>query len=324
MTTQVRFLDFQATVAPGETVLDALEKVGAPMPSSCRAGACQFCLTRAVSGNVPKAAQEGLKESLKQTNHFLACVCRPTEDLVCEPANDAVFRAEVTVREVSPIGPDVARVRFVRPKAFDFNAGQFVTLKRADGLARSYSIASSKEEPDHFDVHIRRVANGRLSSWFHSEARPGTTLWLEGPKGDCMYYPGRPEEPLTLVGTGTGIAPLYGIVDEALRRRHTGQVVIYHGAVSEDRLYLVDELRELSRRHANVTYRPCVMRGSASGEVRVGDLQEIVSAELAEAQLRRVYLCGDPGLVRRLKRHIFLAGVSIKRIHADPFIGTDP
>jgi ferredoxin-NADP reductase len=35
----------------------------------------------------------------------------------------------------------------------------------------------------------------------------------------------------------------------------------------------------------------------------------------------RVYLCGNPELVRKLQRKLYLAGVPLARIHADPFVG---
>ena len=44
-------------------------------------------------------------------------------------------------------------------------------------------------------------------------------------------------------------------------------------------------------------------------------LQDGVHAE------ERVYLCGNPELVRKLQRKLYLAGVPLARIHADPFVG---
>lgn len=321
--TEVRFGDHCVELRPGESVLDALERDQAPVPSSCRAGACQFCMLRLVEGEVPKSCQEGLKPALRQTGHFLSCICRPMVSLRCELANTAAFRADVEVDEVSMIGPDVARVRFRRPEKFNFNAGQFVTLRRQNGLARSYSLASRSDVVRHFEVHVRRVPQGRLSSWFHDEAKAGDKLWMEGPKGDCMYYPGSPQEPVTLVGTGTGVAPLAAIAEDALRQGHLGPIVLYQGAIAEERLYLVEALSSLALRYQNFRYQRCVMQGAGSPGVIVGDLKEIVRAELSEVQERRLYLCGDPGLVRTLKKQAFLAGISLGRIHADPFVGTE-
>jgi ferredoxin-NADP reductase len=191
-----------------------------------------------------------------------------------------------------------------------------------DELARSYSIASSASIISHFDIHVRKIANGRMSRWFHEVAHTGVQLRVEGPKGDCMYYPGNTHEPMTLIGTGTGMAPLYAIAIDALEKGHQGAVKIYQGGISEDRLYLIDEFKKLQSDYPNVSYSRCVLNGAASSEVIVGDLKKQVLLNIGKKALDRIYLCGDASLVRDLKKEIFLSGISLSKIHADPFIGT--
>lgn len=319
---QISYQGRTALLSAGETVLEALERAGENVPSSCRAGACQTCMMRATAGRVPSASQAGLKDSLRKSGHFLSCICRPDQNLSCEPAHTADFRGPVSIQEISPIGPDVVMVQLSRPQAFVFKPGQFITLRRADGLIRSYSIASQVAASDALAIHVRRVPQGRLSTWFHDEARPGDELWLEGPKGDCFYYPEYPQEPLVLIGTGTGIAPLTAIAVDACQQGHQGPITIYHGALSADRFYLVDELQNLAKAHPHVKYVRCVRQGPAAADIRVGELMDIVLSGLSDPEQKRVYLCGDPGLVRILKKQIFLAGVSMNRLHADPFVGT--
>ncbi|HEU5101082.1 MAG TPA: 2Fe-2S iron-sulfur cluster binding domain-containing protein [Roseiflexaceae bacterium] len=43
---------FQFEVAPGEAVLDAAIRAGAPIPYSCRGGTCRTCISRVISGCV--------------------------------------------------------------------------------------------------------------------------------------------------------------------------------------------------------------------------------------------------------------------------------
>ena len=317
---EVTYLGHIATLAHGETVLEALERKGVNVPSSCRAGACQSCLMRLVEGQVPASSQDGLKESLRRSGHFLACVCKPSQNICCEPGDSVHFKGETSILEIRDLGADVARVRLSRPSGFDFVPGQFVTLRKEEGMARSYSIASQASSPEWFDIHVRRVPGGKFSTWLHKVARPGDFLRLEGPKGDCMYYPGKPDEPLTLVGTGTGIAPLLAIAEDAMLQGHKGTISLYQGAISQEGLYLADEIDRFAARHNNVQYTRCVMRGPASEGVKTGDLKQLVVSELVDPKVRRVYLCGDPAIVRALKKNIFLAGVRLTNIHADPFV----
>ena len=322
MVYQIKFLKHTAKGKVGETVLDALERAGAAVASSCRAGACQMCLMRLVEGQVPASAQQGLKQSLKDTGHFLSCICKPSQNIVCEPASSAAYKGHCTLLERTPIGPDVIAIKLSRPPGFVYFPGQFLTLERKDGLARSYSIASNADEQAFLEIHVRRIPGGRFSQWIHDQASPGEILTIAGPRGDCRYYPAHREEALVLVGTGTGIAPLYAIAYDALKHRHQGLISIYHGAVSEDRFYWVKEFLDLEKNHPQLSYTRCVLRNQISPEVRIGDISKIVLAETNQKDTRS-YLCGDPGLVKSLKKQLFLSGKSLSKIHSDPFIGTE-
>jgi ferredoxin-NADP reductase/ferredoxin len=323
MSVEVRYEGRVVEVAAGDTVLDGFERAGIAVPSSCRAGACRFCVLRVVSGPVPPGSQDGLTESLRRSGHFLACVSRPERPFACAPAYGPAFRGYVAIQEIRVIGPEIALVRFARPETLAFVPGQFLTLRRDGGVRRSYSIASPASEPRFFDIHVRRIPGGRMSGWLHAEARPRDELWAEGPKGRCTYYPGAPDEPLTLVGTGTGMAPLLAVAEDAVRQGHRGPITLIQGALSEDRLYLRAELEALAARAANVRSLACVRDGPASDEIVVGDLKQLVMTEAAVDATRRVYLCGDPGVVRDLNRRLVLHGIGARRIHADPFVGTD-
>ena len=126
--------------------------------------------------------------------------------------------------EATSAPPQCQRRLRLRPEgSFDYQPGQYVQLRRPDGLARSYSLASLPRE-GWLELHVRRVTDGRMSSWIFDELHVGGRLELRGPFGDCHYEPGRPEQPLLLAGLGTGLAPLYGIARDALESGHTGPV----------------------------------------------------------------------------------------------------
>jgi ferredoxin-NADP reductase len=158
-----------------------------------------------------------------------------------------------------------------------------------------------------------------MSTWLHDEAKPGDELELAGPLGDCFYVPGQPEQPMLLIGTGTGLAPLYAIVRDALRHGHTGPIRLYHGAVEPAGLYLVQELNRLAAQYPNFSYNRCVLR-NGQGEEREGAIDQIVLSDQKNLAGWRIFLCGDPNLVNMLKKKLFLAGAKMKDINADAFI----
>jgi CDP-4-dehydro-6-deoxyglucose reductase len=148
----------------------------------------------------------------------------------------------------------------------------------------------------------------------------GATVAVRAPSGTCCYEPGTPTQPLVLAGTGTGLAPLWGVLREALRAGHQGPITLLHGARSPDGLYLVDELIALAARHPNVTYLRCVLEGAAAPGVTVAPLDRALLTRWPSLAAHRVFLCGDADLVLPLRRKVFLAGASLSAIHADAFL----
>ncbi len=306
----------------GESVLDGLLRQGVAVPNSCRAGACQSCLMKAVGGGVPEAAQVGLKDTLKAQGYFLACTCKPAEGTELEVAGAEGLRVPARLASVEPLSGDVLRVRLATEAPLEYRAGQYVSLVREDGLARSYSLASLPREGE-LELHVRIIPGGAMSGWLAGTARPGDAVAVQGPAGSCFYVPGRPEQPLLLAGTGTGLAPLYGIVRDALESGHTGPIYLFHGARTPDGLYLTNALRKLAEARPNFHYRPGVLAGGTR-DVAEGPLDVLIRAECPKLAGWRAFLCGDPQLVLSLRKKLFLSGLSLKDIHADAFLPSVP
>lgn len=302
-----------------ESVLDGLLRQGVTVPHACMAGVCQSCLMRASSGPVPEKAQVGLKDTLKARHYFLACSCRPEGDLEVASGGANELRVPARIEALEPLSEDVLRVRLRPQGLFEYRTGQYLTLLRADGLARSYSVASLPHE-GLLELHVRLLPGGVMSTWLRSVARVGDEVKLQGPAGECFYLPGRPEQPLLLAGTGTGLAPLYGIVRDALVEGHAGPIWLFHGARQPRGLYLVEELQRLASQHPNLHYRPSVLEGRLGENVYVGALDALIRAECPKPVGWRAFLCGDPALVLSLRKKLFLAGLSLKDIHADSFL----
>jgi NAD(P)H-flavin reductase len=216
------------------------------------------------------------------------------------------------IAAIEPLSQDVMRVRLICEAPFEFRAGQYISLLREDGLARSYSVASLPREGS-IELHIRCLPNGRMSEWVRTGARPGDRVRILGPSGDCFYVPGRADQPLLLVGTGTGLAPLYGVLRDGLDQGHAGPIHLFHGALREEGLYLREELAALAAAHANVEYVPSLLATD-------GPLDQVVLRRFPKLAGWRAFLCGDPALVQGLRKKLFLQGMDLRDIHADAFL----
>lgn len=308
------------TVTEGETVLECLERHGHAIPNSCRSGVCHSCMMRTSGGEVPAASQKGISDARRAQGYFLSCCCYPEADLAVSRVEDATERVSATVELLAPLNDRVLRVLMRATNPLAYFPGQFVNFVRADGLVRSFSLASVPALDEHLEFHVALVPGGQMSGWLHNQAEHGSTLELAGPLGNCFYVAGKPEQPILLLGTGTGLAPLYAILRDALHQGHTGPIHLFHGALVARDLYLTEELRALEAAWPNFTYHACVRDEGGEGWMRAGAVDAVALETCPNLKGWKVFLCGNPDLVKQVQRKTFMAGASMQDIHADAFL----
>lgn len=303
-----------------ESVLECLNANGVPVPSSCKAGICQTCLMRASLGRVPPESQKGLKPTLIEQNYFMACSCHPVEDIEVALPDAGVGKIPAKVVDLEPLNSEIMCVKLHPDEPFEYRAGQFINFFRDESTARSYSLASVSKIDDCIELHVRRIPEGKVSTWIHDTLSSGDTVEISQAAGDCFYVPGNPGQGLLLIGTGSGLAPLYGIIRDALLEGHAGPIRLYHGSLNVAGLYLIDELRQLAVEYPNFTYTPCVSDGAAPEGFSAGIVLDVALCDIPKLSGWRIYLCGNPAMVNAAKKKTFLAGASMKDIYADPFV----
>lgn len=279
-------------------------------------------MLQATSGDVPPESQKGLKSTLVSRGFLLACACRPTSDL--ELSDGTPNEVASRVLEIRALGPNVVQVQLQRPEGFSYDAGQFVHIVRpADGLTRPFSLASLPSEP-RLELHVAVRPEGNMSRWL-AGAR-GEPVRLRGPLGECSYRAAQRDAALLLIGTGTGLAPLLGVLKQALAAGHHGPIALHHGAESLEGLYQWGELCELAEQHANLELSGWVGVAPPTPEPRlqVGRIDRQLLQNYAPIQHAEIYLCGNPALVANLKKYAYLQGASLDRIHSDPFVTAAP
>ena len=312
-------------VGEGESVLDCLTRHGVSVPHSCRSGVCHSCLMHAGEGAIPESAQNGLKPAYKKQNLFLACQCIPETDMSVGPPDGVALDTDAVITAKDMLNAAVMRLRLATPTPYECEPGQYLTLINAAGLARSYSVANDPRQDHFIELHVRLMKDGAMSN-FLLASDPGEPFVVRGPAGSCFYVPEEGDDyPIVLAATGTGLAPIYGVLRAALARGHLGPLQLFHGALREAELYYVAELQALAADHPNVRYVPCVLEGEQGRFYTAGHIEAAVMDALpADKDATRLFLCGAPDFVNSLRRKAFLGGLASKHIFADAFLPAKP
>lgn len=322
---QIKFCDRSIALAPGESLLDALLRQGMAVPHGCKSGVCQSCLLQADPQTVPSKAQSGLKPAQKQLGYFLSCQCVPEMPMEIHAVDHEREIKSVKVLEKDWVGVDTLRLRLERP--FDYRPGQYLNVWHAHAdqdtpnIIRSYSIASVPELENFVELHIKVFARGSFSQWVATTLQPGDNLRVQGPLGECFYTGEDPLQPLLLVGTGTGLAPLYGIARDALQRGHQGAINLTVGATTPGGFYLWNELSALNEGFSQINISLVSQRGEEQARgIFEADLYRYLKTRYPSTKNMRVYLCGAATFVQKMKKQIFLSGTAMGQIYSDAFL----
>ncbi|QXI39442.1 iron-sulfur-binding ferredoxin reductase [Pseudomonas xantholysinigenes] len=293
----------QWAVPGGSNLLDALNEAGLNVPYSCRAGSCHACLVRCLDGMPIDAKPEALAADKREQGWRLACQCAVVSDLrvaLFDPRSDGLPAAVIGLDWFG----DVLRLRLRSERPLRYQAGQHVLLWLG-AVARPYSLASLPGEDDYLEFHIDCQRPGA----FCDQARGlqvGDELRLGEFRGGALHYElDWLDRPLWLLAAGTGLAPLWGILREALRQGHQGEIQVMHVAREH---YLAEALQALAGKQVSV-------------ELVASEDFEAALAGLRLASRQTVALvCGAPNSVERFARRLFIAGVPRGQVFADVFV----
>jgi ferredoxin-NADP reductase len=209
------------------------------------------------------------------------------------------LRARVV--EVIEETPDT-KTFVLRPNAAwrGHRAGQHTLVEvEIDGVRvrRCYSISSAPgSEP--ISITVKRVPDGRMSTWLHEHVRTGHILRLGAPAGDFVLPSPAPDKLLLLSG-GSGITPVMSMLRDLAAREALHDVVFVHHARSRPDVIFRKELTEVAARHRGLRLLLCLDDDVSAPR----GFDETHFAELVpDFAERSTFLCGPGPLMDRVER----------------------
>lgn len=301
----------QSFSAPGgQLLLDAALSNGIELPHDCRAGHCGTCCVRLVTGEVKGGA--GIEPGIVH-----ACQCRIAGNAEIETDKRSGVRiVEGVLSSLLPLSPDVMEVGIKTNRALPYLAGQYSQVCFSGYPSRPYSMTHplrGNSSGRSVFFHVRHIAGGCVTSSLGKRIKPGHRVTLTGPYGSAHFRPDL-VNPLILVATSTGFAPIWSIATAALHQNPEREMMIIVGGRTIDSLYMWPALVRLAK-FPNVKVVPvCSTPQTAHKAVRFGRPTD----HLPRLQPTDVlYVCGAPGMVDSMKS---IAAKSGATCFADPFV----
>ena len=327
--TSITYQNQQHDVNPQETVLDCLLRHDVDIPYACKAGVCHVCVMACEEGDVPSEAINGLRDIQIDNGYFLACQCVPAQSLKIDIADESRLFSIAWLESKTSLSDTISKL-ILKPKIkLDYLAGQFINIRMNKSHIRSYSLANMPNQDGTIELHIKKMHNGKLSHWLVDDSNVTDEIEIQGPFGFCTYQLAITDKDIIMIATGTGLAPVLGVLMDAFAHSHTGHISLYHGGRQLSDLYQHQRLVELAESHENFDYYPCITKSdNASNEavnITTGRASEKAFSSYTEQQLANthVYLCGSPEMVDNSKQQALILGAQETQIHCDPFVTKD-
>lgn len=228
---------------------------------------------------------------------------------------------QLQVVKTHPIGDFGRCIYFQKPEGWNHLAGQYLTLileLEGQNYRRSYSIFTSPES-DTLGIAVQRVANGQVSRWLIEKVQLGDILISTPAMGRFLLS--EPKAPVIFVAAGSGITPIYALIERWLVEG-TGPASLLYAVKSKEHAWFADELEQLS---ANAAGRLSIhwleSQPFSSSPKRLSNFfLEQWLKQFDYAKEAQYYLCGPFAFMRTARITLGFLGVSSDRIFQEQFV----
>ena len=314
-------------VKPSQTVLEAAIDSGINLPYGCRSGACGSCKGKVISGKVMHDDYQGsaMTDEELAAGNALFCCARPLEDLVIDArvptgagAKPRILPARVSKKE--QLAPDVMALHLQLPSSerLKFLPGQYIEFLLKNGKRRAFSIANAPHTEFGIELHLRLVEGGEFTEYVFNELQEKAILRLEAPFGS-FYLREDSDKPIIFAATGTGFAPIKGIIEHMLYNDNQRPMTLYWGGRTPADLYMDDLCQRWAKHVPTFNYVPVLSKPEADWDGRTGYVQQAVTEDLVDLSGHEAYVCGLPNMVEDAKKQFAVHGLAQDAFYSDAF-----
>jgi ferredoxin-NADP reductase len=218
-----------------------------------------------------------------------------------------------TVTDIKPETPRVKSFRLALPMWMPHLPGQHydVRLTAPDGYQaqRSYSVASSPLDEGEIELTVDRLDDGEVSPYFHDVLTEGDQVEVRGPF--TSYFVWRGEEPVLLVGGGSGVVPLMAMLRHRRRTMPAVPMRLVYSVRHADDVIYAGELGD----DAVLTFTRDAPAGWTGHSGRVDS--ELIAAAGIDGGL--AFICGSNGFVETATRLVLEAGFDPGQVRTERF-----
>lgn len=234
-------------------------------------------------------------------------------------------RLDLRVSDILTETPSTKTFRLVSPEGRlpPFLAGQYLALfleTKGIRTSRPYSISSPPNQTGYYDLTIRKVDNGLVSTFFHEEVKRGDLLKGSGPEGHFYYNPLFHDKTMVCLAGGSGITPFMSILREVVECGLDREIHLFYGNKTLEEAIFHSELLKLSDRFPFFRYYPVLESPSQEYEGLTGFITgQMIQETLPVLEEKTFYLCGPQAMYDFCIPELERLGISRRKIRKEVY-----
>ncbi len=230
--------------------------------------------------------------------------------------------------------PDAVSVAFEVPanlkQDYKYKQGQYLTLKfniKGEDLRRSYSICSSPVDESELRVAIKKVKDGRASTYINDHLKVGDVIEVMIPMGNFFteMNPAN-QKNYILFGGGSGITPMLSILKTVLHLEPKSRVTLFYGNNDETSIIFKKQIEQLAVVNAdrlNVIHvlntapdgHPVNLKGLMTKEKNI----ELVKGYVDTSADNEYFICGPGPMMDNVVNALKELKIPEERVHIEYF-----
>ncbi|SFM45826.1 ferredoxin--NADP reductase [Methanolobus profundi] len=207
------------------------------------------------------------------------------------------MKFEEPVTEIIQRAYNVKSFRFNRPEAFDFKAGQYITVtldNNGKKTGKPFTISSSPTEREH--IEFTKKLTGHEYSNLLDAMGTGDTALISGPFGK-MTFEGEYEK-IALLSGGIGITPMISICKYATDMKLSTDIMLICSDKTEQDMVFTEELEDMKKENPRLSVFNTLTRASENWKgCRDRICSNMIEREIPDYAERIFYVCGPPPMV---------------------------
>ena len=239
----------------------------------------------------------------------------------------------LTVKDITRETADCVSVSFDIPQQlandFKYIQGQYITFKlHIDGqeIRRSYSVCSSPITDADLRVAIKKVKNGKGSTYINDRLKVGDMLEVMTPMGN--FYTAMDasnHKEYVLFAGGSGITPMLSIIKTVLHAEPNSRIQLFYGNENEAAIIFKNQLQALEQEHSSRLKVHHILNSAADypeiykGMMTVEKLSTLIQQFVKIDNRSEVFICGPVPMMQNVEQTLQQLNVPKSQIHIEYF-----